>query len=226
MTHNYILKRSRRKTLSLTVKPDCSIIVSAPLKTSISQIDEFVAKNSNWIDNQLLRAEEIKAQREAFRINYGTKVYFFGKRLPIVSGNIRKAVLKENTVIMPQGLKSEQIKEKLITLYKETAREYISNRLPFYSSVTGLNYSKFTISSAKTNWGSCTADRLHFSWHLIMAEKEVIDYVIIHELTHIKHHNHSEAFWYEVKRYCPEWKKLRRRLKFYAEVLSNEGWCQ
>lgn len=225
MTHNYILKRSRRKTLSLTVKPDCTVAVSAPLKTSIKEIDEFVSKNSSWIEKQLVRVKKLNEQKQNFVVDYGTQVYFFGKRLTIVADSIRKAALTENAVLMPQDLESEQIKEKLITLYKETARAYIGNRLPFYSSVTGLNYSKFTISGAKTNWGSCTADRLHFSWHLIMAEKEVIDYVIIHELTHIKHHNHSEAFWYEVSRYCPEWKKLRSRLRYYSEVLSQEGWC-
>ncbi len=225
MTHNYVLKRSKRKTVSLTIKANCTVLVNAPLKASKRQIDEFVAKHSIWIDKQITRAAELNRQREAFVTDYGTLLYFFGKKLPIVADGIKKATLTENAVIMPQGLSREEIKEKLITLYKETAREYITIRLPCYSSLTGIDYSRFTISSAKTNWGSCTADRLHFSWHLIMAEKEVIDYVIIHELTHIKHHNHSNAFWYEVSKYCPEWKELRARLKFYSEVLSREGWC-
>lgn len=225
MTYNYILKRSRRKTLSLTVKPDCTVVVSAPLKASSKQIEDFVLKNSNWIEKQIIRTKEIRALREAFVIDYGTQVYFFGKKLPIIADSIRKAELTDNAVIMPCGLDSERIKNKLITLYKETAREYISGRLPFYSALTGIEYSSVTISSAKTNWGSCTADRLHFSWHLIMAEKGVIDYVIIHELTHIKHHDHSNAFWYEVSKYCPECKTLRERLKHYSEVLSQEGWC-
>ena len=194
------------------------------MKATAKQIDEFVSKNSSWIDKQLTRTKEIKEQRESFIIDYGTSIYFFGKKMPIISDSIRKAKLTESAILMPQGLKSEEIKKKLITLYKDTARDYISSQLPCYSALTGINYSKITISSAKTNWGSCTADRLHFSWHLIMAEKEVIDYVIIHELTHIKHHNHSNAFWYEVSKYCPEWKKHRARLKFYSEVLSREGW--
>ncbi|MBQ3499189.1 MAG: M48 family metallopeptidase [Clostridia bacterium] len=225
MTHNYILNRSRRKTISLTVKPDCTVEVNAPLKASTKQIDEFVSKKSSWIEKQLVYIKNTNEKRQKFVIEYGTQVYFFGKRVPIVADNIRKAMLTENSVLMPQGLDSEEIKQKLIMFYKDTAREYISNQLPYYCALTGLNYSKFTISSAKTNWGSCTSDRLHFSWHLIMSEKEVIDYVIIHELTHTKHHNHSSAFWNEVSKYCPEWKKLRTRLRFYSEVLSQEGWC-
>ncbi len=224
MLHNYILKRSKRKTLSLTVKPDCTIAVSAPLNASIKDIDEFVFKSSSWIEKQLIRAKAINEQREAFVIDYGTSVYFFGTRLTIIADKVCKAKLTDSAIIMPQGLNSEGIKKKLITLYKDTARDYISSKLPYYSNLTGIKFSKVTISSAKTNWGSCTADRLHFSWHLIMAEKEVIDYVIIHELTHIKLHNHSNAFWCEVSKYCPEWKKHRARLKYYSEVLSREGW--
>lgn len=224
MIHNYILKRSQRKTLSLTVKPDCTVVVSAPLKATANQIDEFVSKNNSWIEKQLKRAQAFNEKRKAFVIDYGTSVYFFGTRLPITSANIRKAKLTDSAILMPQGLNSEEIKKKLIALYKDTARNYISCQLPHYSALTGINYSKITISSAKTNWGSCTADRLHFSWHLIMAEKEVIDYVIIHELTHIKHHNHSNAFWCEVSKYCPEWKKHRARLKHYSEILSQEDW--
>ncbi len=224
MLNSYILKRSRRKTLSLTVKPDCTIAVSAPLKASIKDIDEFVSKNSSWIEKQVIRAQAINEQRESFVIDYGTSVYFFGTRLTIIADSIRKAKLTDSAIIMPKDLNTEEIKKKLIALYKDTARDYISSQLPYYSALTGINYSKVTISSARTNWGSCTADRLHFSWHLIMAEKEVIDYVIIHELTHIKQHNHSDAFWYEVSKYCPEWKTLRARLKFYSEVLSREGW--
>jgi len=225
MMDKYILKRSRRKTVSLTVKPDCTVVVSAPFKMSEKQIDEFVNKNHTWIEKQRIRLSEIEMYKQSFVLDYGTEVYFFGKKLPVLSEETRKAKLTPTHIAMPQGLDSTQIKQRLITLYRETAREYIGSRLPHYSNLTGISASKLTITSAKTNWGSCTADRLHFSWHLIMAEKEIIDYVIIHELSHIKHHNHSDAFWYEVSRFCPEWKKLRSKLKFYSEILSREGWC-
>ena len=225
MKHEYILKQSRRKTLSISVKPDCTVVVSAPVKASKKQIDTFVLQHSDWIDKQLKRAAQVKAKQEAFIIDYGTQVYFLGKQIPIIAVKTRKASLTDDAVLMPENLDSNSVKKKLIALYKETAKEYIITRLPYYSSLTGATPSKLTISSAKTNWGSCAADRLHFSWHLIMAEKEVIDYVIIHELTHIKHPNHSDAFWYEVSRFCPEWKAMRSKLKFYSEVLSCEGWC-
>ena len=74
MSDKYILKRSRRKTVSLTVKPDCTVVVSAPLKMNIKQIDEFVSKNSKWIENQRMRLSEIESCKQSFVIAYGTKV--------------------------------------------------------------------------------------------------------------------------------------------------------
>lgn len=224
MKQNYTLIRSRRKTLSLTVKPDCTVEVRAPLTLSTAKIDEFVAANSSWIEKKLKKARELAEQKQSYTTDYSGTVCFFGQRIPIEAACTRTAKLEDSRVLMPYGLDSEQIREQLIKLYKKTAREYISGVLPAFEEQTGLNCSSLTITSAATNWGSCTADRLHFSWHLIMAEKEVIDYVIIHELTHIKHRNHSKEFWDEVSKHCPGYKQLRNRLKFYSEVLIKENW--
>lgn len=225
MKHEYIIKRSRRKTVSLTIKHDCTVEVHAPLTLSKRQIDEFVSAHSDWIEKNIIKAQQINEKRKEFTLDYGSKVRFFGKRIAITQAQVRKAKLTDESILMPPELSSEQIKLNLIALYKETAKEYIGKRLPFYSQLIGVSPSKMTISSAKTNWGSCTADRVHFSWHLIMADKEIIDYVIIHELVHIIHHNHSEAFWSEVKKHCPQYKTLRARLKEYSEILVNENWC-
>ncbi len=224
MKHTYTLKRSRRKTISITVKPDCTVEVRAPLTVSNTKIDEFVASNGTWIENNLLKARQLAEQKQKFTLDYCYKVHFFGCRLPIKAANVRKAKLETGCILMPKNLDSEQIRQQLVSLYRDTAREYISSRLPCYSQLLGVTPSKLTITSAKTNWGSCTADRVHFSWHIIMAEKEVIDYVIIHELTHIIHHNHSSSFWSEVAKYCPNYKELRKRLKYYSDILIEENW--
>ena len=224
MTFEYTVKQSRRKTLALNIKPDCSIEVRAPLTLSQKAIEKFVASHSDWIQKNIEKTREINKMKQSFRLDYGTEACFFGKRVAVIQSDIKKAKLTENGILMPSGLDSEQIREKLIKLYKETARKYIDSRIPFFSQHVGVNPSKTTISSAKTNWGSCTADRVHFSWHLVMAPAEVIDYVIIHELVHIIHHNHSENFWSKVAQHCPNYKELRFKLKEYSEILANENW--
>ncbi len=222
--HEYRLIRSKRKTLSLCVKPDCTVEVRAPLKISEKEIERFVAAHNDWIEKNKLIVFERNKQRETFNIDYGTRVCFFGKRIPITAADVKKAELKEDCVLMPYSLNETEIKEALIELYKRTAKDYISAKLPIFAEQIGVKPSKFTITSAKTNWGSCTADRVHFSWHIIMAEREIIDYVIIHELVHILHHNHSKYFWAEVYKHCPDWKSLRKRLKTYSEIITSEIW--
>lgn len=224
MKYIYTIKRSKRKTISLTVKPDCTLEVRAPLTTSRQRIDEFVSANSIWIEKNIFKMQQLASEKQSFILDYSSNVYFFGNRLPIEKTSIRKARLENGRILMPPDLDSDSIRQQLVALYKDTAREYISTRLPFYSQKLGINPSKLMITSAKTNWGSCTVDRVHFSWHLIMAEKEVIDYVIIHELTHIIHHNHSPYFWTEVAKHCPDYKALRARLKHYSDVLNKENW--
>ncbi len=224
MKHTYTLKRSNRKTLSLTVNPDCTLLVRAPLTTSTARIDEFVSQNSAWIEKQLHKARQRADEKQSFVLDYSSRVYLFGSRLPIEKANVRKAQLENDRILIPDGLDSEQLREQLTALYKETARSYIGEKLPHHAQAVGVTPSKLRISSARTNWGSCTADRVSFSWHLIMAEKEVIDYVIIHELTHIIHHNHSDKFWAEVSKHCPNWKALRARLKFYSTTIIQENW--
>ena len=224
MTYEYKLTRSKRKTLAISIKPDCSIEVKAPLKTSNKEIERFIHTHNTWIEKNLQIMRTRKEERDALRIDYGTQVCFFGKRIPIVAADIKKAKLDDNCVLMPKNLDEDSIKKLLIVLYKTTAKDYIASELPQISRQIGVSPSKLTITSARTNWGSCTADRLHFSWHLIMAEKEVIDYVIIHELVHIIHHNHSDKFWREVSKHCPQWKTLRARLKIYSEIIARENW--
>lgn len=224
MNLSYTVKRSKRKTISLTVKPDCTVEVHAPLTTSQKRIDEFVCANSIWIEKNILKMQELAQTKESFILDYSSKVYFFGQRLPIEKAKVRKAKLNDSRILMPPDLDSDQIRLQLVSLYKETARRYIGEKLPIYAKKLGVNPSKLMITSAKTNWGSCTADRVHFSWHIVMAERDVIDYVIIHELAHIIHHNHSPYFWAEVSKHCPNYKALRARLKYYSEILNKENW--
>lgn len=183
-----------------------------------------MSANSLWIEKNVLKMQQLANEKQSFVLDYSSYIHFFGQKLPIEKAKIRKARLENNRVLMPPDLDSDQIRKQLIKLYKDTAREHISAELPCLSQKLGVTPSKLMITSAKTNWGSCTDDRVHFSWHLIMAEKEVIDYVIIHELTHIIHHNHSPYFWAEVAKHCPDYKYLRARLKYYSDVLNKENW--
>ncbi len=101
-----------------------------------------------------------------------------------------------------------------ITWYKKKAQDFISQRLDYFSRILKLRYESFKITSAQNRWGSCSEDNgLAFSFRLIMAPPDVIDYVIVHELAHIREKNHSIRFWQLVEDAMPEYKTHKRWLK-------------
>lgn len=105
--------------------------------------------------------------------------------------------------------------------YRQKARRVIRERLYHFSQLYGLSYNKLAIRDQKTRWGSCSSKKnLNFSWRLILAPPEVLDYVVVHELCHLKHMDHSKAFWQLVSRHAPDYLKHKRWLKENHYLLS------
>ena len=110
--------------------------------------------------------------------------------------------------------------EEEIKGFIDSAKELVPQKTAYFSKVIGVNYGRITIRREKTIWGSCTAKgNLNFNCLLALLPDSVADYVIIHELCHRKHMNHSQAFWRTVERYCPEYKTCRKWLKTFGEEL-------
>jgi predicted metal-dependent hydrolase len=98
--------------------------------------------------------------------------------------------------------------------YREQAREILNERVNFFAREHGFQYTKIGITSARTRWGSCSASgSLNFSWRLIQAPIEVVDYVVVHELVHTVHHNHSKKYWNRVKQILPNYMECRKWLR-------------
>ena len=107
---------------------------------------------------------------------------------------------------------------KLEAAYRRKARERIGQRTAYFAALMGVTYGRISIRSAKTRWGSCSSEKnLNFNWKLILALPEVLDYVVIHELCHLKEMNHSKAFWDEVEKVMPEYET-------YKLWLKENGW--
>ena len=118
------------------------------------------------------------------------------------------------------GGKNVQLKEQ----YIKKARSYIPLRVEEFSKIMNVTPAAVKINSAKCRWGSCSAKKsLNFSWRLAMADDDVIDYVIVHELAHILQMNHSAEFWGIVRNILPDYKLRQKRLKELHKRLSNEN---
>lgn len=109
---------------------------------------------------------------------------------------------------------SEQQKKALEERYRSAAKEYIPKRVAYYQTYVGAGYEKITIRDQKTRWGSCSSKgTLSFNWRLMLAPPTVLDYVVVHELCHLIHMNHSKAFWLAVEEIMPDYREHRNWLK-------------
>lgn len=109
--------------------------------------------------------------------------------------------------------------DKLTTEEVQRIKEKIAERVEHFSRIMGVSVNRITIKNQRTRWGSCSArGNLNFNYQLYYLPDELLDYVVIHELAHRKHMNHSKEFWAEVEKYCPEYKACRKRLKEYMLV--------
>ena len=104
--------------------------------------------------------------------------------------------------------------------YKEAARSYIPQRVAYYHAKTGGTYHHITIRDQKTRWGSCSSKgTLSFNWRLMLAPPSILDYVVVHELCHLTHMDHSSAFWHAVEEICPDYRNARKWLKEHGNEL-------
>ena len=123
-------------------------------------------------------------------------------------------IKKKQTLIASRKKNIMRINPHLVPTYKKQAFEMIQRRLNWYSTITGIAYCKLKITSARTRFGSCTSKGvLSFSWRLLFYPEEVIDYVVVHELMHLKEFNHSKRFWAEVEKLIPEYNVRRKWLR-------------
>lgn len=218
----YQLIRSKRNTIAICVNKDGSVTVRAPLRAAQSAIDRFVIEKKDWIAEKSAQMMDNAAERENYNIAENSVLPLLGKEYPVVEGE--STAFTGSCFTIPQG-DFETLKPQIINLYKTLAHNYIPERAAYFSKQTTLFPASIRIGSANTYWGSCSGkNSLNFSWKLIMAEPEVIDYVIVHELAHTVEHNHSVRFWQLVQRVLPDYKERRAKLRHLEIKLQKQNW--
>jgi predicted metal-dependent hydrolase len=220
MNINYKINRSRKrkKTISLQISNKSELIISAPYYTPIHEIDRFVQEKQIWINKTILKQKEIALQSKAREYVDGEIFYYLGQSYPLKVffepfENAGLVFWKDCFYLNTNGDKDLK-KHFFIAWYKKKVQEYLHQRVDYFGRMLKFRYESIRITSAQSRWGSCSGDNhLAFSFRLIMAPPEIIDYVIVHELMHIKEKNHSPKFWKRVESVIPEYKKHRRWLK-------------
>ena len=220
----YKLTRSARKTVAIHVRNGI-VDVRAPFKTPLSNIDRFVASKEKWIEGKLSMLSERAAQRENFSLTYGDQVTYRGRLYPIAEKPGRFPGFDGERFYMPPGLSPEQIKAACIKIYRTLAERDLNDRAVDFVGQMLVLPTAVKINNAKARWGSCSSKKIiNFSWRLIMADDDLIDYVVVHELAHIAELNHSARFWAIVESVLPDYAKRRARLRELQKRLACEDW--
>jgi len=135
-------------------------------------------------------------------------------RLRISRGSRTHTELVGDTLhVAVRSLEAVQVRRAVVAWYKRVAREHLERRLRELALEAGIAPPRFFLSSALARWGSCNSRReIRLAWRLVKAPPALVDYVICHELAHLRHMNHSAAFWAEVGRQCPDYRRMRAAL--------------
>jgi predicted metal-dependent hydrolase len=215
--------RTRRRTIAIYIHPDGKVIVRAPHKTPEHLIRQFVQTKAAWIARQKARAAQ-KPVTPAKSYQGGEKFPLLGQNYPLrIIQSPKTALTFQDEFLLPQKAQP-RARQAFETWYKTRARQLFQERVTHYAQKFGLQYQKIRISSARTRWGSCsTRGVLSFTWRLIMAPIEIIDYVIIHELAHLRVPNHSQKFWAEVARMLPDYQPRLNWLRQNGHTLTLDG---
>ncbi|MDD5376842.1 MAG: SprT family zinc-dependent metalloprotease [Candidatus Gracilibacteria bacterium] len=206
--------RASRRSISIQISKTYGLVVRAPFSVPEDIIHAFVDRKSDWIMKHLARHTE---QRE----RKNNTLYYLGHIYPFEYNLLQKETVTHSGGMFTFSgkVKDSGMEQAALTRwYRKQAQIYLSERVYHFSGKHELKHRKIRITSAVTRWGSCNGHNdLNFPWRLLMAPKEIIDYVVVHELSHTVHKNHSKYFWNLVESIIPDWKAHRRYLK-------EEGW--
>jgi predicted metal-dependent hydrolase len=227
-----IYRKPYRRRLSLVVKPNGKIRVTAPSGTSLVDLTRFVQSNAEWIQKTLAGYRELRQSFPKKRYEDGEEFLYLGKILrlhiePGVSKRPKVYVRGENLVIESAYSKPLERERAVAKFYEREGRRIIEEKVVEFAERMGLRYTKLSFRSQKTRWGSCSSKgALSFNWRLAIAPIDVIEYVVVHELAHLKHYDHSSRFWSLVETQIPEYRKTRAWLsknQYEADFLARNS---
>jgi len=213
--------RTKRKSIALIVEPDGRLVVRAPMRVSDADIKHLVKQKERWIREKQKQVKDKSTQSKPKVYMDGEEFLYLGKsyQLKIVADLNPALVLSRKFYLSHRALPKAEI--VFTEWYREQARAVISERVKLYAARHGFKYRKIRVTSAMTRWGSCSSlGNLNFTWRLVMAPPEVIDYVVVHELAHLRVDNHSKEFWNQVERIMPDYKQCLRWLKENGRKLT------
>ena len=232
----YEFKRGKRRTIGFVVGPE-GLVVSAPKWVPLYEVEKAVQEKADWILRKLGETRERQDRLESARIEWrdGTLIPFLGEQVIVVLdprhafGGVGAALSTDSDapnltlagvprltlhVALPHNATSEQIRDVVQAWLMRQAKRIFTERLNHFAPQLQVQWRKLSLSSAGTRWGSASADgSIRLNWRLVHFRQPVIDYVVVHELSHLRVMDHSPRFWDTVRAVVPDYAVLRSQLK-------------
>ena len=221
--------RQRRKSIVGKVLTDGNIEVRAPLTMTTAEINSWLDKYEHKFMPMVKRCREIYEYQTNNPLTYGSELLFLGKRINIIPAKDDNdgymAVYKDGSLIMKPGMPEADMRRWIAWKFTDLAKPVFEKKLYDYTSLMGVKFSSWTIGVARKRHGSCSSNgKITLSWLIIMMDEPVIDYIIVHELMHLKQFDHSKTFHDKLAEVLPDWKERRKAHINYCLILRCEGW--
>lgn len=219
---HYQLERRQRRTVGLKITAE-GLIVHAPKRLAQSLLENLIMQKADWIQKKLIARDENKIP--ALQWQDGEQLLLLGSSVTLsVRHDARSKAVNHLPGIlelaMPNHNEAPAIARKVLQWYKKQALTDFARRLEIFSAKLGVALPKLLISNARTRWGSCNSKReIRLNWRLLQAPPHLINYVICHELAHLKEMNHSARFWGVVASIYPDYKAAEKELKIWSPRL-------
>ncbi len=222
----YEFKRGKRRTIGFVVGPE-GLAVRAPAWVALRDVDAALQERAAWIVKKLGETQERHERLIGQRVEWrdATRISFLGEQVTVVLDATKArgmpAVMAGAesqsltlSVALPQSAAPEQIRDAVQVWLMRQAKRIFAERLDHFAPMLDVKWRRLTLSRAATRWGSATADgSIRLNWRLVQFKLAVIDYVVVHELSHLRIMNHSPRFWETVRSVLPDYAALRQQLK-------------
>lgn len=222
----FAVVKSKRKSLSITIQPDGNLLVKAPVLMSDAEIAKWVRTKTGWIIRQRAKILEQQQMNPPKQYKTGEKFLYLGQEygleVRISEGRAGMVgIVEDKIVLFAKTGDNAEVQKALHAWYEKQAKTVIPKRVRFYAEQMGETFGNITIKNQKKRWGSCSSARnLNFNRRLIMAPQKVLDYVVVHELCHLRQMNHSKEFWKEVELVLPDYKVHKKWLEMNGHLLD------
>ncbi len=217
----YHLRRSRRRTIGLAIDQR-GLRVGAPLQARLGDIETLIREHGQWVLDKLADWQSRPAPGR-LAVTEGVVIFTLGEALTVTvtPGSRQRWMFGDQKLhlFVPPAVEARVVVEKAL---RDKARRVFAERLAHYAPQLGVQAPPLRLSAARTRWGSCSHHGgISLNWRLILMPLPVVDYVVAHELAHLKEMNHSPGFWSVVQQLCPDWRARRLELRQLARQIPQ-----